>query len=78
MPDIHLVRIDPGRRMQRYYHMAVQPTLFDAFAVVREWGRIGRRGRLRSDLYRSEVEADAALARLRAAKLRRGYTQDPD
>ena len=76
MADIHLVRIDPARRMQRYYHLAVRPTLFDAFAVVREWGRIGRRGRLRLDLYRSEDEAASALARLRTAKLRRGYRQD--
>jgi predicted DNA-binding WGR domain protein len=76
MPDIHLVRIDPARRMQRYYHIDVQPTLFDAIAVVREWGRIGRRGRLRSDLYASQEAAEQAFTRLSQAKLRRGYRVD--
>jgi predicted DNA-binding WGR domain protein len=33
--------------MWRYYHLDVQPDLFGSFGAVREWGRIGRRGRLR-------------------------------
>ena len=37
--------------------MDVQPTLFDVFTVAREWGRIGRKGRLRSDLFPSEAAA---------------------
>jgi predicted DNA-binding WGR domain protein len=59
--------------MYRYYCIDVQPTLFDAFAVVREWGRIGRRGRLRTDLYFSEAAAQDASTKLHAAKRRRGY-----
>ena len=76
MPSVHLVRIDPSRRMWRYYHLDVQPNLFGGFGLVREWGRIGRRGRLRHDPYLSETEATAALQRLHAAKCRRGYRSD--
>ena len=40
-----LDRIDPSKNMQRYYVLAVEPTLFGDTALVREWGRIGRSAR---------------------------------
>ena len=32
---------DPARNMARFYTMALQPTLFGEWALLREWGRIG-------------------------------------
>ena len=43
---IHLHRVDPTRNMARFYTMALQPTLFGDWALLREWGRIGSAGRL--------------------------------
>lgn len=37
-----LRRIDRARNMARFYALGVEPTLFGEFALVREWGRIGR------------------------------------
>lgn len=75
--DLHLVCIDPAANKRRFYALSVQPTLFGEWALMREWGRIGQGGRLRSDLYPSAGEALDALGALAANKLRRGYRLPP-
>lgn len=42
--ETYLERIDHARNMARYYRLSVVKTLFGEWAMVREWGRIGRRG----------------------------------
>ena len=44
---IHLTRIDPARNMARFYTMALQPTLFGEWALLREWGLNRQAGRSR-------------------------------
>ena len=68
-----LERVDPARNMARYYVLSVEPTLFGDAALVREWGRIGRPGRRRLDLYAMESEARVSLGDWFARKLKRGY-----
>lgn len=68
-----LRRLDPARNMARFYHLSIESSLFGDVALVREWGRIGRRGRLRVDLYRQLDEAQAAFVAIERAKRRRGY-----
>lgn len=72
-PRAYLTRTDETRNMARYYLMSVQATLFGEWSLVREYGRIGRAGQVRASTYREEVEAQAAMAKLRAAKVRKGY-----
>jgi predicted DNA-binding WGR domain protein len=55
------------------HHLALWPDLFGDVSLVREWGRIGQPGKLRLDRHDSEQTAGRALARLAAAKRRRGY-----
>lgn len=43
--------------MARFYCVAVVPTLFGNWAVVREWGQIGQGGTVREEAF--DVEADA-------------------
>ena len=69
----HLVRIAPERNERRFYRLRLCRDLFGGWAVMREWGRIGRGGRLRLDLHGSQGEAADALSRLVRAKRRRGY-----
>ena len=69
---IHLTRTDPARNMARFYTMALQPTLFGEWALLREWGRIGSAGRLVSCRFASEREAALAMAEHLEAKLRKG------
>ncbi|WP_163263864.1 WGR domain-containing protein [Chelativorans alearense] len=71
-----LKRIDPARNMARFYALSVEPTLFGAVALRRNWGRIGTWGRERLDLHADEEAAGKALARVLAQKLKRGYRPD--
>ncbi len=69
----YLKRRDPVRHMARFYAVKVVPTLFGSWALVREWGRIGSPGTLRTDWFETEEEAEMARARLVLKKVRRGY-----
>jgi predicted DNA-binding WGR domain protein len=70
---IHLHRIDPARNMARFYRMSSTPSLFGDICLVREWGRIGRPGRIRIDLYETREAAMAAREALSRVKRQRGY-----
>ena len=74
MTPITLHRIDAARNMSRFYRLDVQPDLFGAWCVMREWGRIGRPGRVRAEAYPTEAEASARLRRQQRAKQGRGYS----
>ncbi len=73
MTAITLHRIDAAQNMARYYRLDVQPDLFGAWGMVREWGRIGRAGRLRIDAFPTVEEAEARLRRQQQRKQGRGY-----
>ena len=62
--------------MNRCYRMDVQPDLFGQWCLIREWGRIGSSGQLRSRPFANPDEAEAALAKQRCVKVRRGYRSD--
>ena len=61
MSAVVLYRIDIAKHMYRYSPMDIQPDLFGEWCLMREWGRIGRAGQLRSVPYRTPHEAEAAL-----------------
>jgi predicted DNA-binding WGR domain protein len=75
---IHLHRIDTARNMARFYRLSSAPSLFGDICVVREWGRIGRPGRMRIDLFEKLQEAAAARLALERSKRRRGYREADD
>ena len=71
---IHLTRTDPARNMARFYTMALQPTLFGEWALLKEWGRIGSAGRLcLSAGSPPSRKAALAMAEHLKAKLSKGY-----
>ena len=67
-----LHRIDPGKRMSRFYRLDVQPDLFGQWCFIREWGRIGRRGQVMTFSFSTKAEAVVARDTLLRAKERRG------
>jgi predicted DNA-binding WGR domain protein len=73
MTAILLHRVDPAKNMRRLYRLDVQRDLFGQWCLVREWGRIGRGGRVRMAAYATAAEAHAALAGQQRIKERRGY-----
>ncbi|MBV9125353.1 MAG: WGR domain-containing protein [Planctomycetes bacterium] len=74
MSAVVLQRVDPSRNMRRFYRLDVQPDLFGFWLLIREWGRIGRRGQTRFMSFATLPEAQEALLQQRRAKERRGYT----
>jgi predicted DNA-binding WGR domain protein len=73
MPNVTLYRIDPAKSMHRFYRLDIQRDLFGAYCVVKEWGRMGRSGQMRSTPYPTGDEAERAFQKQRGAKEKRGY-----
>jgi predicted DNA-binding WGR domain protein len=73
IPFVILDRHDPTRNMARYYVLSIEPSLFGDTALVRQWGRQGRTGRQRIELYREKARAIETLEAWIARKIRRGY-----
>lgn len=59
--------------MARFYALSVQADLLGGWNLVREWGRIGRAGRVKIDQHLAEGATEAAARRLEAGKRKRGY-----
>ena len=72
---IYLTKRDPEKNMARFYALDLQPTLFGGWAVVKEWGRIGRAGQGRSALYGEKSQAETAFSRELGRRLKRGYSR---
>ena len=70
---LFLRRIDAGTNVHRFYTLMIERNLFGRMVLVRRWGQIGTRGHERTDLHDDEAAAAEALAKLAAAKRRRGY-----
>ena len=71
---ICLIRVDPMQNMNRWYYVAVQPTLFDEFAVICGWGRRGpEQAQWRILPVESQQEADELAERMVSGKIQRGY-----
>ena len=68
-----LIRVRPERNEFRYYRMEIWPDLFGRALLLRQWGRIGTRGRHRLDPHPDPGAAINALAALARHKRRRGY-----
>jgi predicted DNA-binding WGR domain protein len=70
---IVLERCDRSCNMARFYVLRVDENLFGEYSLTREWGRIGRRGRLASSFHANKGEARTALGEWLRVKRRRGY-----
>jgi predicted DNA-binding WGR domain protein len=73
MTAVELHRIDGARNMRRFYRLDMQPDLFGGVLLVRQWGRIGARGRIVAERFESAALAADALERQSDRKRRRGY-----
>jgi predicted DNA-binding WGR domain protein len=61
--------------MMRFYALQVAPNLFGEWCLLRVWGRIGRRGQMRTDWFETKQEAEDALLVLERSKRKRGYRE---
>jgi predicted DNA-binding WGR domain protein len=74
---LHLRCVDLAKNKRRFYAMSVERTLFGEWSLVREWGPIGRGGRVRREVFGNAGEAVDALVTLARRKMRRGYETTP-
>ncbi|HQF63995.1 MAG TPA: WGR domain-containing protein [Anaerolineaceae bacterium] len=69
-----LQHISPEENMNRWYFLAIQPTLFDACAVVIAWGRRDNEfQQWRAIPAASDEQARQMVEKIVQQKLRRGY-----
>ena len=73
MSPLRLEKRIPEKSQFRFYRLEVQPTLFGEWSLIREWGRIGRQGRVVVDTFTTQAEARLAFEGKAIEKLRRGY-----
>ena len=73
LTSISLERRVAARNQQRFYTIRVAKTRFGAWALGREWGRIGPPGTVRETWFDTESAAIEAGAQLRQRKEKRGY-----
>ena len=59
--------------MHRLYAVQIARTLFDEWALIAEWGRIGSSGKVRHQAFQTEALAQTALEKRVRTKTRRGY-----
>jgi predicted DNA-binding WGR domain protein len=70
---LSLKRYDPAHRIHQYYRLTVQPNLFGAWSLLREWGRIGRPSQMQADLYVCLEATQEAFRRKEREKRQKGY-----
>jgi predicted DNA-binding WGR domain protein len=75
---VFLTRIDPARKLQRFWLARVTPTIFGGWSLLREWGRIGSPGTVRSRSFEREEEARRAERQGIKKRQRHGYRETQD
>ena len=68
-----LRRVDPESGAARFYSLVIERDLFGQVVLVRNWGRIGTRGRELVEEHATEDDALRAMQKLVEIKRRRGY-----
>jgi predicted DNA-binding WGR domain protein len=68
-----LTRTNPARNIDRFYVVAIMPSLFGDWTVLREWGRRGSAGTVRLTSYERRDDAETAQRRTIKRRLQHGY-----
>ena len=69
----NLHRINPDQNMHRFYQLRVEPTLFEDWCLIRQWGRIGSNGQAKRQWFAHISDATMTMQKLEGAKKRKGY-----
>lgn len=59
--DIRIERADHDANMYRFYRLRLLPDLFGGVSLIREWGRIGTKGRHKIELFEDVGKAANAM-----------------
>lgn len=75
--SVQLVNIDLAKNKKRYYYLALTTSLFN-IVLVRAWGRIGSRSRVKEDWFDEMNDALVHANRIFRQKCSRGYIEVDD
>lgn len=68
------MQTNPGLgNIPRFYHLHLEPDLFEGWMLTKESGAQGSKGRVKMTHYNDIQEAEDALQKLRDAQIKRGY-----
>lgn len=70
---MYLTKSDPSANIHRFYRMDIVPGLFGDWGLLRNWGRIGSSGQVRTDWFETKKAAKDARFELHMQKAKRGY-----
>jgi len=70
---IRFERIDPVVNSRRQFTVAMQPTLFSNYGLVKYWGRIGHWSKVALEEFNSPREMDARLLTIAKRRFTHGY-----
>lgn len=57
----------------KYYHLHLEPDMFEGWLLTKEWGYQGSSGRIQKKHYTSVEEAEKALMESRDSQIKKGY-----
>lgn len=69
----YLQKRRPEKNEHRFYRIHICAGVFDEWSVVREWGRIGSPGTVRSSWFNREADAVLTAEQWRLRKIKDGY-----
>ncbi len=69
----YLEKCNPEKNQQRFYRIHLSHGIFNEWAVIKEWGRIGSPGTVRSSWFNDQESAYQAAELIQQKKLKRGY-----
>lgn len=71
----YFIRIEESSNQRRFYAIYITKTIFDEWAVIREWGRIGSPGTVREEWFCDEPNAIQEANKIVARRIQREYNR---
>jgi predicted DNA-binding WGR domain protein len=75
MHTVELLKVVPAENCYRRYRVSERALLCGGFELILEWGRIGARTRLKSQVFQTLAELQARREEVLAIRMRHGYSQ---
>ena len=60
-------------QLPKYYHLHLEPDMFEGWLLTKEWGSQGSSGRIQKKYFSTIDDAEQALQESRDAQIKRGY-----
>lgn len=73
MNNITLYKTDPAKNLFRFYRLDIQTDLFGNPCLIRQWGRIGTAGQMKTVPFSTQDAVECELAKYKRLKSNRGY-----